>query len=52
MKLNQIFCVGELLQRVQLKHSEMERCENISIASINSICTEAEYSMDDCNVSN
>lgn len=39
----------ELLQRVQLRHSEMERCENISIASVNSICTDAEFSMDDCN---
>lgn len=42
---------GELLQRVQLRHSEMEKCENISIASVNSICTEAEFSTDDCNVS-
>ncbi|KAF3426840.1 hypothetical protein E2986_12650 [Frieseomelitta varia] len=27
----------------------MERCENISIASINSVCTEPAYSTDDCN---
>lgn len=39
----------ELLQRVQLRRSEMEKCENISIASVNSICTEAEFSTDDCN---
>lgn len=29
----------------------MERCENISIASVNSVCTEPAYSVDDCNVS-
>ncbi|KAG7188563.1 hypothetical protein KM043_008195 [Ampulex compressa] len=39
----------DLLQRVQLKHSVMERCENISIASVNSVCTETAYSTDDCN---
>lgn len=42
---------GDLLQRVQLKHSAMEKCENISIPSVNSVCTEQTYSMDDCNVS-
>lgn len=42
---------GDLLQRVQLKHSAMEKCENISIPSVNSVCTEQAYSMDDCNVS-
>lgn len=42
--------LGDLLQRVQLKHSAMERCENISIASVNSVCTEPAYSNDDCNV--
>ncbi|EFN61099.1 Atrial natriuretic peptide-converting enzyme, partial [Camponotus floridanus] len=39
----------DLLQRVQLKHSAMEKCENISIPSVNSVCTEQAYSMDDCN---
>lgn len=39
------------MQRVQLRHSSMERCENISIATVNGICTEAAYSTDDCNVS-
>lgn len=29
----------------------MEQCENISIASVNSVCTEPAYSTDDCNVS-
>ncbi|XP_035736419.1 atrial natriuretic peptide-converting enzyme-like isoform X1 [Vespa mandarinia] len=39
----------DMLQRVQLRHSAMERCENISIASVNSVCTEPAYSVDDCN---
>ncbi|XP_076678989.1 atrial natriuretic peptide-converting enzyme isoform X1 [Andrena cerasifolii] len=39
----------DLLQRVQLRHSAMERCENISIASVNTVCTEPAYSTDDCN---
>ncbi|XP_008545469.1 atrial natriuretic peptide-converting enzyme isoform X1 [Microplitis demolitor] len=39
----------DLLQRVQLKYSVMEKCENISIASVNGICTDAVYSTDDCN---
>ncbi|XP_034940783.1 atrial natriuretic peptide-converting enzyme [Chelonus insularis] len=39
----------DLLQRVQLKYSVMDKCENISITSINSICTEAVYSTDDCS---
>lgn len=29
----------------------MERCENISIATVNGICTEAAYTTDDCSVS-
>lgn len=40
----------EQLQRVQLKISEMEKCENVSIKTVNSLCTEAAYSKDDCNV--
>ncbi|XP_046467018.1 atrial natriuretic peptide-converting enzyme [Neodiprion pinetum] len=39
----------DLLQRVQLQHSAMPRCENISIVSMNTVCTEAAYSNDDCN---
>ncbi|KYQ55121.1 Atrial natriuretic peptide-converting enzyme [Trachymyrmex zeteki] len=39
----------DVLQRVQLKHSAMEKCENISIPSVNSVCTEQAYSTDDCN---
>jgi len=41
---------GEQLQRVQIKLSPMERCENISIPTVNSICTEPPYLTDDCNV--
>lgn len=39
------------LQRVQLSIGDMETCENISIATINSICTEATYQKHDCTVS-
>lgn len=41
----------EQLQRVQVKMIEMEKCENISIPSVNYICTEAVQGMNDCNVS-
>lgn len=41
---------GEQLQRVQIKLSSMQRCENISIPTVNSICTEPAYLTDDCNV--
>lgn len=36
------------LQRVQLKLSGMEPCENISIATVNSMCTEAAFHKQDC----
>lgn len=36
------------LQRVQLKLSNMATCENISIATVNSICTEAAFHKQDC----
>lgn len=36
------------LQRVQLKMSHMASCENISIATVNSMCTEAEFHKQDC----
>lgn len=36
------------LQRVQLKIGDMGACENISIATVNSICTEAVFHKMDC----
>lgn len=36
------------LQRVQLKFSNMATCENISIATVNSMCTEAAFHKQDC----
>lgn len=36
------------LQRVQLKLSNMAQCENISIATVNSMCTEAAFHKQDC----
>lgn len=36
------------LQRVQLKLSQMAQCENISIATVNSMCTEAAFQKQDC----
>lgn len=42
----------DALQRVQLKIGDMAACENISIATVNSICTEATYHQkNDCTVS-
>lgn len=38
----------EHLQRVQLKIGDMATCENISIATVNSMCTEAAYHKQDC----
>ncbi|XP_063704852.1 uncharacterized protein LOC134834199 [Culicoides brevitarsis] len=37
------------LQRVQLKIGDMGACENISIATVNSLCTEALYHKQDCS---
>ncbi|XP_058443626.1 uncharacterized protein LOC131425618 isoform X1 [Malaya genurostris] len=37
------------LQRVQLKISDMKPCENVSIATVNSMCTEAAYHKQDCS---
>lgn len=42
----------EHLQRVQLNVIDMKACENISIATVNSLCAEASYHKQDCNVSN
>lgn len=39
------------LQRVQLKIGEMAACENVSIATVNSMCAEAVYHKQDCSVS-
>lgn len=41
----------EHLQRVQLNVIDMKACENISIATVNSLCAEASYHKQDCNVS-
>lgn len=38
----------EHLQRVQLKIGDMATCENISIATVNSMCTEAAFHKQDC----
>lgn len=38
----------EHLQRVQLKIGDMAACENVSIATVNSMCTEAAYHKQDC----
>lgn len=40
------------LQRVQLNMIEMKACSNISITTVNSLCAEAVYHKQDCNVSN
>jgi len=39
------------LQRVQLKMGDMAPCENVSIATVNSMCMEATYQKYDCTVS-
>lgn len=36
------------LQRVQLKIGDMASCENVSIATVNSMCTEATFHKQDC----
>lgn len=41
----------EQLQRVQVMVTKMEKCENVSISTVNSICTETYYGKTDCNVS-
>jgi hypothetical protein len=41
----------EHLQRVQLKMIDMKACENISITTVNSLCAEAAFHKQDCNVS-
>lgn len=39
------------LQRVQVKITDMEKCENISISSENGLCTENAFGQEDCSVS-
>ncbi|KAJ8984937.1 hypothetical protein NQ317_012187 [Molorchus minor] len=39
----------EQLQRIQVTMADMETCENISISTVNSICTQAVHSQNDCN---
>lgn len=36
------------LQRVQLKIGDMAACENVSIATVNSVCAEAAFHKQDC----
>ncbi|XP_014244352.1 atrial natriuretic peptide-converting enzyme isoform X2 [Cimex lectularius] len=38
-----------MLQRVGLKLSNMDQCANISITTVNSVCTDSYYSTEDCN---
>lgn len=40
----------EELQRIQVKMSKMEKCENVSISTVNSFCAETYYGQEDCNV--
>ncbi|KAF5279205.1 hypothetical protein FQR65_LT03452 [Abscondita terminalis] len=37
------------LQRIQIKFTGMEKCENISISTVNSVCTDTMYGQNDCN---
>ncbi|XP_066247689.1 atrial natriuretic peptide-converting enzyme [Euwallacea similis] len=39
----------EQLQRVQVKIADKEKCENVSITTVNSICTETIHGQNDCN---
>ncbi|CAH1156249.1 unnamed protein product [Phaedon cochleariae] len=39
----------EQLQRVQIKIADKERCENVSISNVNSICSETVLGQNDCN---
>lgn len=39
------------LQRVHVTQTPMQRCENVSIATVNGLCAEALYDQDDCDVS-
>ncbi|XP_054268475.1 atrial natriuretic peptide-converting enzyme isoform X2 [Macrosteles quadrilineatus] len=39
----------EVLQRVELLESNMDQCANISIMSVNALCANSVYSMEDCS---
>lgn len=39
----------EMLQRVEVQESDMESCANISITTVNSLCADSQYSIDDCS---
>lgn len=39
----------EQMQRIQVKLVDKEKCDNVSITSVNSICTEPIYGQNDCN---
>ncbi|CAG9761004.1 unnamed protein product [Ceutorhynchus assimilis] len=39
----------EQLQRVQVKIAENEKCENVSISGVNTICTESIHGQNDCS---
>uniref|UniRef100_T1H9A8 Uncharacterized protein n=1 Tax=Rhodnius prolixus TaxID=13249 RepID=T1H9A8_RHOPR len=39
-----------MLQRVELRLAKMEQCANISITTVNSVCSDSFYSKEDCNV--
>nr|CAD7464174.1 unnamed protein product [Timema tahoe] len=39
----------ELLKRIELKTSSMQSCENISIPTVNSFCSEPAYPTNGCN---
>lgn len=39
------------LQRVHLQMMSMEKCENVSITTVNSICTDSLHQQEDCSVS-
>ncbi|XP_063221549.1 atrial natriuretic peptide-converting enzyme-like [Bacillus rossius redtenbacheri] len=39
----------EQLQRIELKPSSMQSCENISIPTVNSFCTEPPFPKNDCS---
>ncbi|XP_050310358.1 atrial natriuretic peptide-converting enzyme-like [Anthonomus grandis grandis] len=38
----------EQLQRVQVKITDKDKCENVSISSVNSVCTETIHGQNDC----
>ncbi|KAK9878122.1 hypothetical protein WA026_021139 [Henosepilachna vigintioctopunctata] len=39
----------EQLKRIQIKVTPMEKCENISISNLNSICAEVAYGQENCH---